>query len=110
MVVTTLININMIAFLVKYLIACDVHPITVNITSTWHDELVHAILTKITSACGMFTSYWEYTMGLDHKYCNNLCDPKVEGKLVINLFFICLYFVIVSLSISNNCNMWEKQM
>jgi hypothetical protein len=86
MVIITLININMIAFLVKYLIACDVHPIMVNVTSTSRDELVHAILTKVTFAWGMFTSYWEYTMGLDHKFCNNLCDPKVEGKLVINLF------------------------
>jgi hypothetical protein len=56
MVIISLININMIAFLVKYLIACDVHQIMVNVTSTWHDELVHAILTKLTFACGMFTS------------------------------------------------------
>ncbi len=37
----------------------------------------------------------------NHKVCNNSCDPKVGGKLVLNFYFINLYSFIDSLSIFN---------
>jgi hypothetical protein len=102
MVIITLININMIAFLIKYLIACGVHPIMVNVTSKSHDELVHAILTKLTFACGMFTSYWEYTMELGWiiNFVIICVILRLKGKLVINFIFylslFCHYCFIIN--------------
>jgi hypothetical protein len=34
-------------------------PITKEATYVWHDDLMHAILKKISFACGMFTSHYE---------------------------------------------------
>jgi hypothetical protein len=34
-------------------------PITIEATYVWHDDVMHAILKKITFACGIFTSDYE---------------------------------------------------
>jgi hypothetical protein len=52
------------------------------VTSAWDDDLVHGILTKITSACHVQLLFRNrLNLGLNHKTCSNLCDPQICSNL-----------------------------
>jgi hypothetical protein len=77
------------------------------VTSAWDDDLVHGILRKITSACHVQLLFRNrLNLGLNHKtcsnlydpkICSNLCDPKVEWRVLLDgcvfLIFILSLFL-----------------